>query len=63
MRIGGNEKFQKFVGFTKTRFLKEGISQAWKSINSLDDSSMYNPLKYLNEAKEKDIDLKAFFPK
>jgi dTDP-glucose 4,6-dehydratase len=58
-----NEKFQKFVGFTKTRFLKEGISQAWKSINSLDDSSMYNPLKYLNEAKEKDIDLKAFFPK
>jgi hypothetical protein len=56
-----NEKFQNLIGFSKTRCLKEGIRQSWNEINS--NKSGFNPLKYLEEAKEKDIDLTKFFPK
>jgi len=56
-----NEKFIKFTGHSEARSLKEGIRQSWESIkNSGED---YNPLKYLNQANEKGVDLKKFFPK
>ena len=58
-----NEKFQKFMGFTKSRFLKQGIRESWESIRNLSEDSNYNPLKHLNEAKEKDVNLKSYFPK
>lgn len=58
-----NEKFKKFMGFSKSRSLKEGIRESWNSISSLSEDSCYNPLKYLNEAKEKEINLKSYFPK
>lgn len=56
-----NKKFIDFVGSSSTRSLKEGIRQAWQSIQDADDS--YNPLVYLNQARNQDIDLKKFFPK
>ena len=56
-----NEKFIKFFKYSKRRFLKQGIKEAWESIKNSNDS--YNPLKYLEEAKQKSIDLTTFFPK
>ena len=57
-----NEKLVDTLGFSRTRDLKEGIRQSWQSIK---DSNIYfyNPLKYLNQAKDQNIDLKQFFPK
>ena len=56
-----NKKFVEFMKFSNARTLKEGIRQSWQSIKNADKS--YNPLKYLDQAKDKDIDLKQFFPK
>ena len=56
-----NEKFVKHFGDIGFLDLKAGIRMSWHSINS--SKNNYNPLKHLNEAKEKDIDLKDFFPK
>jgi len=56
-----NEKFIKFMDFSKTRTLRNGIMSAWNSIKNTESS--YNPLKHLVEAKEKEINLKDFFPK
>ena len=56
-----NEKLIDTLGFSRTRDLKEGIRQSWQSIK--DSNSSYNPLKYLNQAKDQNIDLKKFFPK
>ena len=47
--------------FSNPRTLKQGILQSWQSIKDANES--YNPLKYLDQAKDKDIDLKQFFPK
>ena len=57
-----NKKLIDTLGFSKTRDLKEGIRQSWQSIKDSDIYS-YNPLKYLNQAKDQNIDLKQFFPK
>jgi len=56
-----NKKFIDFMEFSNPRTLKQGIRQSWQSIKDANES--YNPLKYLNQAKDKDIDLKQFFPK
>ena len=56
-----NKKFVEFMKFSNARTLKEGIRQSWQSIKDADKS--YNPLKYLDQAKDRDIDLKQFFPK
>ena len=56
-----NKKFIDFMEFSNPRTLKQGILQSWKSIK--DANKSYNPLKYLDQAKDKDIDLKQFFPK
>ena len=56
-----NEKLVSTLGFSRTRNLKEGIKQSWQSIK--DANSSFNPLKYLNQAEDQNIDLKQFFPK
>lgn len=56
-----NQKFVDFMGFANVRTLREGINQSWQSIK--DASESYNPLKYLDQAKAQDVDLKQFFPK
>ena len=58
-----NKKFVDAIGSSRTRSLKEGIRQSWNSIKGLDSNSDFNPLKYLDEAKDKNINLKDFFPK
>jgi len=55
------QKFKNKTGITKARSLELGITQSWESITSSDCD--YNPLKYLNEAKNAGIDLLAHFPK
>lgn len=57
-----NKKFISHFDYSISRFLKEGIKEAWKEIKSANDKS-FNPLKHLDEAKERDIDLTKFFPK
>jgi dTDP-glucose 4,6-dehydratase len=54
------EKFKNAVGDLNARKLKEGIRQSWQSIKNSGEE--YNPLKYLEEAKEKDFDLKVHYP-
>jgi len=56
-----NKKFLDFMGTSNTKTLRQGIAESWKNIKN--DVSQYNPLKYLNEAKENNISLKDFFPK
>ena len=48
------------MGYSTSRTLKEGIRQSWYSIkNSGPD---YNPLRYLEEAKQKNMNLEEYFP-
>ena len=56
-----NKKFIDFMAFSNPRTLKQGIRQSWQSIKDANES--YNPLKYLDQARDSDIDLKQFFPK
>jgi hypothetical protein len=46
---------------SNTKTLRQGILESWENIKN--DDSRYNPLKYLDEAKENNISLKDFFPK
>ena len=56
------DKFSKAIGFTNTPVdIELGIKFVWDAINN--DKSKYNPLKYLEEAKDKNLDLLDFFPK
>ena len=55
-------KFQRMIGFSNnTVDIELGIKFVWDNI--LNDHSDYNPLKFLEEAGEKNIDLLSFFPK
>ncbi|MBT6325385.1 MAG: NAD(P)-dependent oxidoreductase [Bdellovibrionales bacterium] len=56
-----NQKFLDFMKTSATKTLKEGIKESWNTIKN--DKSNYNPLKYLDQAKENKVDLKKFFPK
>lgn len=56
-----NEKYIDFMGISNTRSLREGIIQSWQSIKN--SKSDYNPLKHLEEAKSKDVNLSNYFPK
>lgn len=55
------KKFKNQTGISRARSLELGIMQSWISIAST--NSDYNPLKYLQEAKESGIDLLKHFPK
>ena len=57
-----NKKFIDTFAYSASRFLKAGIKDAWDDIKST-ASEEFNPLKHLNEAKQRDIDLTTFFPK
>ena len=56
-----SDKFRKDFDWKNQISFDEGIAMSWKSIQSSSDD--YNPLKYLEQAKESNIDLKDFFPK
>lgn len=59
--ILSSAKFNSFFGYRRTVPLVDGIRLSWDSIQNA--GSDYNPLKYLEEAKEKNTDLSSFFPK
>ena len=54
-------KFESFFGHVRKIPLYEGIKMSWNSIQ--DASTDYNPLKYLEQAKENKTNLVDFFPK
>ena len=56
-----NKKFRDFMKVSIDRTLKAGIKKSWSSILQADEN--YDPLKYLNLAKERDVNLKDFYPK
>ena len=56
-----DEKYTELINYHSGRSLREGIKQSWVSIKN--SGSNYDPLKHLNEAKEKEVNLKSFFPK
>jgi dTDP-glucose 4,6-dehydratase len=56
-----SEKFRKDFDWANEISFDEGIKMSWDSIESA--KSSYNPLKYLNQAKDSNINLKEFFPK
>ena len=59
--ILSSEKFESFFGNQRKISLVEGIEMSWDSIQ--ESGSDYNPLKYLEEAKESNTNLVNFFPK
>jgi len=54
------DKFDRMFGKVDTISLKQGIQMSWKSIVRSNDD--YNPIKHLNEAKEKNMSLEDKFP-
>jgi len=56
-----SKKYFDHMKFSRSRTLRRGIKDSWKSIREADKH--YNPLKYLEEAKSKNVNLKDFFPK
>lgn len=55
-------KFSNAIGFTNDPVdIELGIKFVWDAINN--DSSQYNPLRFLEEAQDKNLDLLDFFPK
>jgi nucleoside-diphosphate-sugar epimerase len=56
-----SDKYIDFMGISNTRSLREGIIQSWQSIKNA--SPDYNPLKHLDEAKSKNVNLSDYFPK
>ena len=59
--ILSTNKFEYHFGHFRKISLYEGVKMSWNSIQ--DAGSDYNPLKYLEQAKENNTDLVSFFPK
>jgi len=55
-----SSKFRDKFGWHPKYTLEEGIKDAWESISSSQNTS-YNPLRHLDEAKEKGVDLTQFY--
>ena len=55
-----SEKFKKASGWTPKISLDKGIQNSWTTLINLPIGS-YNPLKYLNDAKEKQVDLTEYY--
>lgn len=55
-----SEKFRTAFDWEPKYTLTSGIEEAWRSISGSGDSA-YNPLRYLDEAKEKGVDLTQFY--
>tara|TARA_B100000674_G_scaffold487813_1_gene498754 strand:- start:472 stop:1449 length:978 start_codon:yes stop_codon:yes gene_type:complete len=56
-----SDKFREHFNWSPSILLEQGIKMSWASIKAADCE--YNPLVYLNQAKERNIDLKKYFPK
>jgi len=54
-----SSKFRRFINWTPKIPIEAGIYEAWESIKKA--GSLYNPLKYLDQAAEKNIDLTKFY--
>ena len=59
--ILSTSKFEYHFGLIRKIPLYEGVKMSWNSIQNA--GSDYNPLKYLEQAKENNTDLVNFFPK
>ena len=55
-----SNKFKSKVNWKPKISLKEGIRMSWDSIKNTTSRS-YNPLKYIQDAKSKNVDLSKFF--
>lgn len=54
-------KFREASGWSPKFNLYDGLCESWKSIQNQTATSEYNPLKYLEEADKKGIDLTQFY--
>ena len=54
-----SKKFRAATGWEPKYTLIRGIQESWESI--LEDQSSYNPLAYLDEAKDRGLDLTQFY--
>lgn len=59
--ILSSEKFRCATGWSPKISLKDGVVMSWRSILSHYNDREYNPLRYLDEAETKGIDLTKFF--
>ena len=59
--ILSSKKFRNVSGWEPKISLKEGITMSWRSIVANANDREYNPLRYLDEAEMKGIDLTKFF--
>ncbi len=59
--ILSSEKFRNLTEWTPNFTLAQGIKKSWRSIVANVGDASYNPLRYLDEADEKGIDLTKFF--
>lgn len=58
--ILSSEKFRNASGWSPRISLDEGIQNSWSTLINLPMGG-YNPLKYLNDAKEKQVDLTEYY--
>lgn len=58
--ILSSEKFRNISGWEPRISLEEGISDSWKTLVQR-PADGYNPLKHLDDAREKGIDLSAYY--
>ena len=57
-----SRKFKKMTGWFPKFTLDQGLRDAWNSIcHAVQDKNSYNPLQYLEEAKEKNVNLLEFY--
>jgi len=56
-----SKKFRYASNWEPQVSLKEGITSSWRSILTNSSNEEYNPLRYLDEARTKGIDLTKFF--
>jgi nucleoside-diphosphate-sugar epimerase len=56
-----SEKFRNASGWLPKITLEAGLTDSWNSIKNNTLDSEYDPLKHLNDAKNRDIDLKQYY--
>ncbi len=59
--ILSSAKFRNIAGWEPRLSLREGVVASWRSILANAHNHEYNPLRYLDEAEDKGIDLTKFF--
>lgn len=56
-----SEKFRRASNWQPSLTLESGLQQSWRSIKT--STANYDPLRHLDSAKQRGLDLKQFFPK